>query len=75
MHCVKSVRIRSFYGLYFPAFGMTAKRYGVFLRIQSRCGKIRPEKLRKRILFTQCYGPIIPRSQNSFSPFMHNVEK
>ena len=26
-HCVKSVRIRSFYGLYFPAFGLNMERY------------------------------------------------
>ena len=33
--CVKSVRIRSFSGLYFPAF---------WLNIQSECGKIRTRK-------------------------------
>ena len=32
LHCVKSVRIRSYSGPYFPAFG---------LNIQSECGKIR----------------------------------
>ena len=29
VHSVKSVRIRSYSGLYFPAFGLNMKRYGV----------------------------------------------
>ena len=40
-HCVKSVRIRSYSGPYFPAFGLNPEGYGVYLRIQSECGKIR----------------------------------
>ena len=44
LHCVKSVLIRSFSGLYFPAFGLITERYGVSLRIQSECGKIRTRK-------------------------------
>ena len=40
-HCVKSVRIRSYFGPYFPAFGLNTERYGVSLRIQSECGKLR----------------------------------
>ena len=40
MHCVKSARIRSNSGPYFPAFGLNTERYGVFLRIKSECGKI-----------------------------------
>ena len=39
--CMKSVRIRSYYGPYFPAFGLNTKRYSVSLRIQSEYGKIR----------------------------------
>ena len=41
IHCAKSVRIRSYSDLYFPAFGLNTERYGVSLRIQSRCGKVR----------------------------------
>ena len=37
----KSVHIRSYSGLYFPAFGPNKERYGVSLRIQSECRKIR----------------------------------
>ena len=44
LHCVKSVRIRSFSGPYFPAFGLNTERYGVSLHIQSECGKIRTRK-------------------------------
>ena len=39
--CVKSVRIRSYSGLHFPAFGLNTERYGISLRIQSECGKMR----------------------------------
>ena len=28
LHCVASVRIRSHYGRYFPAFGLNTERYG-----------------------------------------------
>ena len=38
---VESVRIRSYSGPHFPAFGLNTERYGVSLRIQSECGKIR----------------------------------
>ena len=40
-HCVKSVLIRSHSGLDFPAFGLNTKRYGISLRIQFECWKIR----------------------------------
>ena len=40
-HCVKSVRIRCYSGPYFPAFGLNTERYGVSLRVQSECGKMR----------------------------------
>ena len=36
--------IRSFFGLYFPAFGLNAERYSVYLHVQSECGKIRTRK-------------------------------
>ena len=40
-HCVKSVRIRSYSGPHFSAFGLNAERYSVSLRIQSKCGNMR----------------------------------
>ena len=42
--CVKSIRVRSFFGPYFPEFGLNTKRYGVSLRIQFEYGKIRSRK-------------------------------
>ena len=39
--CGRSVRIRSYSGRYFPAFGLNTVVYGVSLRIQSECGKKR----------------------------------
>ena len=43
-HCVKSVRIRSFSGLYFPAFRLNMERYSESFRIQSECRKIQTRK-------------------------------
>ena len=40
-HCVKSVRIRSYSALHFPAFGLNMERYSASLCMQSQCGKIR----------------------------------
>ena len=39
--CVKSVRIRSYFGPDFPAFGLNTERYPVSFRIQSEYGNIR----------------------------------
>ena len=52
-YCVKSVRIRSFSGAYFPAVRPNTERYSVNLRIQPNAGKYGPEKLRIRALFLQ----------------------
>ena len=41
VHCAKSVRIWSYSGPYFPAFGLNKERYSVSNRIQSKCGKVR----------------------------------
>ena len=38
LHCMKSVRIQSYSGQHFPAFGLNTERYGVSLHIQSKCG-------------------------------------
>ena len=38
--CIKIVRIRSYSGPHFPAFGLNVERYPVSLRIQSECGKM-----------------------------------
>ena len=43
-HCVKSVHSRNFSGPYFSVFGLNTDSYGVSLRIQSKCGKIRTRK-------------------------------
>ena len=40
LHCVKSVRIRSYSGPHFPAFKMNTERYSVSLCFQSNCGKM-----------------------------------
>ena len=52
-HCVTSVRIRSFYGPYFPGFWLNTeiRRHTKSLRIQSKCGKIRTRKTCKTDTF------------------------
>ena len=50
-HCVKSIRIRSFSGPYFQTFELNTERYGVSLRIQSKCGKIQTRKTRNTDTF------------------------
>ena len=41
LHCVKTVRIRSFSGPHFPTFGLNREIYS---RIQSECGKMQTGK-------------------------------
>ena len=41
VYCVKSVRILSYSGSYFPAFRLNTEKYSVSLCIQSKCGKMR----------------------------------
>ena len=41
MHGVKSFRIRSYSGPYYPAFELNVEIYFVSLRIQSECGRKR----------------------------------
>ena len=40
LNCVKRVRIQSYSGPHFPAFGLNTERYSVSLRVQSECGKM-----------------------------------
>ena len=40
LHCVRSVRIRSFCGPYFSTFGLNTERYAVCPHIQSEYGKM-----------------------------------
>ena len=43
-YCVKRVRVRSFSGPYFPAFGLNTEIHSVSLRIHSKYGKIQIRK-------------------------------
>ena len=56
-HCVKSVRIESYSGPYFPAFGPNTKRYSVSLRSQSKRGKIRTRITPNTDSFYAVYSP------------------
>ena len=44
IQCVKSVRIRSFSGPYFPASRLNTERYVEYLYIQSKFGELRTRK-------------------------------
>ena len=56
LHCVKSVRIRSFSGPYFPTIGTNTERYGLLLRIQSECGELRTRKTPNMDTFHAVFG-------------------
>ena len=43
IHCVKSVRIRSYSGPYFPAFGLNTERYSYLSVFSPNVGKCGPE--------------------------------
>ena len=51
MHCVKSIRIRSFFGLYFPTFELNTNKYSAPLCIKSKRGKIRVRKIPNKSTF------------------------
>ena len=63
VHSVKGVRIRRFSSPYFPAFGLNTDRYGVSLRIQSECGKIRTIKT----LNTDTFHAVVFRTLSNIS--------
>ena len=52
-NCVKSVRIRSFSGAHFPAFGLLRRDTPYLPVFSPNAGKRGPEKPRIRTLFTQ----------------------
>ena len=56
---MKSVRIRSFAGLYLHIFGLDTERYGVSLRIHSECGKIRTRKTPNTDTFHAVYVKVL----------------
>ena len=51
----ESVRVWSFSRPYFPAFGLNTEKYGVSLRIQFECGKIRTRKTKN----TDTFHPVL----------------
>ena len=57
-HCVKIVRIRSYFGQHLHAFGLNTKRYGVSLRIQFKCGKMRTRITLNTDTFYSVFGKI-----------------
>ena len=57
--CVKSVRIRSFSGPYFPPFGLNTERYSVSFCIQSECGKIQIRKTPNTDTFRAVYNILL----------------
>ena len=66
LHCLKSVRIRSYSGPYFPAFGLNTESYGVYI-----ISCFRPATLLKKRLWHMC----IPVNFAKFlrKPFLQNT--
>ena len=74
-HCVKSVRIRSFSGLYFPVFGLNTERYSVSLRIQPEFWKIRTTKTPNIDIFHAVWVTgILLKYMGGWSSFVHIFE-
>ena len=74
-HSVKSVRIWSFSGPYFPTVWLNTERYGASFRIQSECGKIRTSKTPKTDTFRAMNTSV--SSQFTYCPLiqiLHNRE-
>ena len=57
-HCVKSVRIRSYSGLHFRAFGLNTGRYSVSHGIQSKCVKMRARITRNTDILYAVVAPV-----------------
>ena len=57
-HCVKRVRIHSYSGPYFLAYGLNTERYSLSLHIQSECGKIRTRIAPNTDTFYAVWGPL-----------------
>ena len=51
IYCVKSVRICSYSGPHFPAFGLNTERYKVSLHIQSKCGTMWTRIIQNKDIF------------------------
>ena len=63
-YCVKSVRIRSYSGHNFHAFGLNTERYSVSLCIQSKCGKIQTRITPNTDTFYSVHGCCIDVEKN-----------
>ena len=61
------------YSPYFPILGLNTETYGVNLRIQSECGKYRPEKLQIKTFFTQCWSLTLSTSCTAFNTVIYWV--
>ena len=66
-HCVKSVRVRSFSGPYFPTFELNTERYSVPLRIQSEFGKMRNRKIPN----TETFHAVFEFNKNILKTFLY----
>ena len=74
-HCVKSVRIRSFSGRYFPAIGLNTERYGVSLRIQSKYGDKRTRKTpNTETSHRVCIAVSLKQSQQYINQYQREVK-
>ena len=58
-HCMEGVRIRSYSGPHFLAFGLNTERYGVSLHIKSEFGEIRNRITPNRDTFHVVYTRLI----------------
>ena len=74
-HCVKRVRIWSFSGTYFPVVGLNTERYSVYLRIQSKCGRIRTRKTPNTDIFNAVFKLLFPPNIQKYITSLTNPDK
>ena len=79
-HWVKSVRIQSFSGPYFLAYGLNTERYKVSLRIQSECGKIQIRKTLNMdnfytVWYTSFLSQVTSTLHSFFWYFINNLDQ
>ena len=73
LHCVKGVHTQSFFGPYFPVFGLNTERYSVSLRILSECRKMRNRTTPNRKIFRSAL--LIRQKTNKKESIINSINK
>ena len=75
LHCVKSVRIRSYSDPYFLAFRLNTERYEVSFRIQCKYAKIRTRMTLNTETFLAVLHSWSPNSEQAIKAILYTVNE